>query len=130
MAVALNKHEVRFQYAEDMVFHNDFLPLHENGMIITAFDKDGKESYRQTYYSIGGGFIVDEAHFGVEEKQTIEVPFPYKNAKDIIKYCNDNGLSISNLMYQKDRKSTRLNSSHLLISYAVFCLKKKNVQKE
>ena len=102
LAVALNKHEVRFQYAEDMVFHNDFLPLHENGMIITAFDKEGKESYRQTYYSIGGGFIVDEAHFGVEEKQTIEVPFPYKNAKDIIKYCNNNGLSISKLMYQNE----------------------------
>src|SRR5438309_7830230 len=27
---------------------------------------------------------------------------------------------------QKDRKSTRLNSSHSSISYAVFCLKKKN----
>src|SRR5205807_9958900 len=27
--------------------------------------------------------------------------------------------------YRKDRKSTRLNSSHLVISYAVFCLKKK-----
>ena len=102
LPVALNKHEVRFQYAEDMVFHNDFLPLHENGMTITAFDKDEKESYRQTYYSIGGGFIVDETHFGIEEKQTIEVPFPYKNAKDIIKYCNDNGLSISNLMYQNE----------------------------
>ena len=44
LVVALNKHEVRFQYSEDMVFHNDFLPLHENGMIITAFDKEGKES--------------------------------------------------------------------------------------
>src|SRR5256885_5484653 len=27
----------------------------------------------------------------------------------------------------RDRKSTRLNSSHLVISYAVFCLKKKNI---
>src|SRR5256885_8811244 len=27
---------------------------------------------------------------------------------------------------KRDRKSTRLNSSHLVISYAVFCLKKKN----
>ena len=83
LAVALNKHEVRFQYAEDMVFHNDFLPLHENGMTITAFDKDEKESYRQTYYSIGGGFIVDEAHFGVEEKQTIEVPSLIKTPKTL-----------------------------------------------
>src|SRR5262245_63651585 len=30
---------------------------------------------------------------------------------------------------KKDRKSTRLNSSHLGISYAVFCLKKKNKNK-
>src|SRR5205807_10298324 len=29
----------------------------------------------------------------------------------------------------EDRKSTRLNSSHLVISYAVFCLKKKNTSK-
>src|SRR5947207_4591305 len=28
----------------------------------------------------------------------------------------------------KDRKSTRLNSSHTVISYAVFCLKKKNIR--
>src|SRR5256885_2461643 len=28
---------------------------------------------------------------------------------------------------QQDRKSTRLNSSHLVISYAVFCLKKKKI---
>src|SRR5699024_11950290 len=29
-----------------------------------------------------------------------------------------------------DRKSTRLNSSHVSISYAVFCLKKKNIQSD
>src|SRR5437660_6129514 len=31
---------------------------------------------------------------------------------------------------KKDRKSTRLNSSHVAISYAVFCLKKKNVNSD
>src|SRR5690606_40160118 len=31
----------------------------------------------------------------------------------------------ANASYMKDRKSTRLNSSHVKISYAVFCLKKK-----
>src|SRR3989454_1529513 len=30
------------------------------------------------------------------------------------------------IQWRRDRKSTRLNSSHLVISYAVFCLKKKN----
>lgn len=37
-------------------------------MTITALDADHNVLYRQTYYSIGGGFIVDEAHFGQEEK--------------------------------------------------------------
>src|SRR4051812_49873945 len=34
------------------------------------------------------------------------------------------------LSTKKDRKSTRLNSSHMSISYAVFCLKKKKNNKE
>jgi len=83
LPVALNKHEVRFQYVEDMVFYNDFLPLHENGMTITVFDKDEKESYRQTYYSIGGGFIVDEAHFGVEKNKPLKFPFLIKTPKTL-----------------------------------------------
>src|SRR5256885_6861319 len=37
-------------------------------------------------------------------------------------------LPVQNAAYKRDRKSTRLNSSHLVISYAVFCLKKKNIQ--
>src|SRR5207253_5925538 len=36
--------------------------------------------------------------------------------------------AIANGVYVGDRKSTRLNSSHVAISYAVFCLKKKNKQ--
>src|SRR5256885_6559356 len=39
-------------------------------------------------------------------------------------------LGFGNLVKRVDRKSTRLNSSHLVISYAVFCLKKKKQQKE
>src|ERR1022692_701535 len=34
------------------------------------------------------------------------------------------------MLFRSDRKSTRLNSSHLVISYAVFCLKKKKKQRQ
>src|SRR5260221_10086076 len=37
-----------------------------------------------------------------------------------------NGQNFRRVLFRSDRKSTRLNSSHLGISYAVFCLKKKN----
>src|SRR5688572_31778640 len=39
-------------------------------------------------------------------------------------------LDFDQLFGQRDRKSTRLNSSHSQISYAVFCLKKKKKKKE
>src|SRR5256885_3621756 len=39
----------------------------------------------------------------------------------------DGGLPFGLSSHARDRKSTRLNSSHLVISYAVFCLKKKTI---
>src|SRR5256885_9777107 len=43
--------------------------------------------------------------------------------RDPLREILDDGAA---LHVSEDRKSTRLNSSHLVISYAVFCLKKKN----
>src|SRR2546426_7652054 len=41
---------------------------------------------------------------------------------------NQTSVRALSIVFSRDRKSTRLNSSHLVISYAVFCLKKKNNQ--
>src|SRR5688500_12602457 len=41
-------------------------------------------------------------------------------------YCLGEAMRLGEVLQFLDRKSTRLNSSHLVISYAVFCLKKKN----
>ena len=59
LMLANGLHEVDFPRDGGMVFRSDNLPLHENGMQIHAFAGD-KEVYSKTYYSIGGGFIVDE----------------------------------------------------------------------
>ena len=75
-----------------------FLSLHENGMTITALDADRNMLYRQTYYSIGGGFIVDEAHFGQEEENPVTVPYSYQHAEDILKHCQESGLMLSTVM--------------------------------
>jgi L-serine dehydratase len=61
--LANGQQEVEFPVDQCMNFHADNLSLHENGMRITALAGD-KVLYSQTYYSIGGGFIVDEEHFG------------------------------------------------------------------
>ena len=59
LMLANGQHEVEFPVDQCMNFHADNLSLHENGMRITALAGD-KVVYSQTYYSIGGGFIVDE----------------------------------------------------------------------
>lgn len=68
-----------------MTFHDTFLPLHENGMTLTAYNNE-EILYKQTYYSIGGGFIVDEAHFNQQNARPVDVPYPYKNAEDILRF--------------------------------------------
>src|SRR5689334_24043114 len=42
--------------------------------------------------------------------------------------AHEQGILIGQCVIEADRKSTRLNSSHSSISYAVFCLKKKKTQ--
>lgn len=97
LPIAQERKQVQFCYADDMAFHDTFLPLHENGMTITAFS-DGLKLYEQTYYSIGGGFIVDEAHFGQEQKNEVVVPYPYEFAADILNICETNQFSMADMM--------------------------------
>src|SRR2546426_6140977 len=56
------------------------------------------------------------------------VPMTASVSGEMIGSCSfEAGGSHSPSMMNGDRKSTRLNSSHLVISYAVFCLKKKKM---
>ncbi len=101
LLLARGQHEVDFPQGEGMRFHNTNLPLHENGMQIHAYAGD-RLVHSNTYYSIGGGFIVDEAHFGAESSNDISVPYPYKSAEEILKHCHETGLSLSGLMMQNE----------------------------
>src|SRR5256885_4643524 len=60
-----------------------------------------------------GADLCDGVYFGAQYWHTVDTPLN----RDLVQRCNDK--------FKADRKSTRLNSSHLVISYAVFCLKKK-----
>ncbi|QIM66064.1 L-serine ammonia-lyase [Mannheimia granulomatis] len=92
---------ITFDFFEDMPFHRDFLPLHENGVKFSAFEGQNL-LFENTYYSIGGGFIVDEANFGKVQESTITVPFPYKNAADLLTHCSENGLPLSSVVWKNE----------------------------
>ena len=92
---------IPFHYDTDMVFFMDTsLPFHPNAMTLAAELNDG-ETFAQTYYSIGGGFVVkegDETH----EKQTIKLPYPIDNADGLYQHCMSNMSSISQIVWENE----------------------------
>lgn len=87
--ISLNgEKDIPFDEKKDLVFYrNKNLPLHPNGMSFTALDQSKTELLKKTYYSVGGGFIVEE---GVQKDSSLsadytQVPYPFKMAEDLLK---------------------------------------------
>ncbi|MDP2500077.1 L-serine ammonia-lyase [Vibrio splendidus] len=96
-------HEIHFDVESDLLFHKTNLPLHENGMIISAFDASGSLLDMETYYSIGGGFIAtaDELQNGKQEAET-QVEFPFTSADQLLELSEQQGLSLGGLILRNE----------------------------
>ncbi|EER2114868.1 L-serine ammonia-lyase [Escherichia coli] len=101
LPVASGAHIVDFPVAKNIIFHPEMLPRHENGMRITAW-KGQEALLSKTYYSVGGGFIVEEEHFGLSHDVETSVPYDFHSAGELLKMCDYNGLSISGLMMHNE----------------------------
>ena len=76
------------------------LPFHPNGMIFRAFDAAGIQLRSREYYSVGGGFVVDEQAAGADrivEDQSV-LAYPFTTSRQLLAHCAEHGLSISQLM--------------------------------
>lgn len=98
------KKMVTFTESQDMIFKfNDLLPCHTNGMKFYTYDKDGNTILEGTYYSIGGGFVAteDELNEGnpMDHK---EVPYPFKDARQMLDMGIKHGLSIDQMVYKNE----------------------------
>jgi L-serine dehydratase len=96
-------HEIHFDVESDLLFHKTNLPLHENGMTISAFDASGSLLDMETYYSIGGGFIAtaDELQNGKQEAET-QVEFPFSSANQLLELSEQQGLSLGGLILRNE----------------------------
>ncbi len=97
----LGVHEVSFSEREDVVLNRKkTLPAHPNGMRMTAYDERGNVLVERTFYSVGGGFVVDEDGIGakrVVQDDTVQ-PYPYRSAAELLEHTRRTGLSISDLV--------------------------------
>lgn len=99
-----NEIEITFNPKEDIIFYKDFLPFHANGITFRAFE-NSKIITEDTYYSIGGGFVVREelknAKVNVELQKTF--PYPAQKAKDLEQFCKTTDLKISEIVLENER---------------------------
>jgi L-serine dehydratase len=97
-----------FDEADDLFSHRDamFPPgahtQHPNGLRLTANDMTGAVLDQRTYFSIGGGFIVEDGADGSRERPPTPVPFPFHTAAELLDISKANELSISQLMLENE----------------------------
>ncbi|EOF6203221.1 L-serine ammonia-lyase [Salmonella enterica] len=101
LSVAGGAHVVDFPVADSIFFHAETLARHENGMRITAWNGQTPLLHK-TYYSIGGGFIVEEERFGQSHDVKKSVPYDFHSASELLTLCERQGLSVSGLMMQNE----------------------------
>jgi len=97
---------IRFAVDGDVVLHrNKRLDFHSNGMVFYAFDVGETLVSARTYYSVGGGFVVDEDAAGskVLVEDTTPVEYPFSTAEELLAHTTHSGLSISSVMLANER---------------------------
>ena len=98
---------LHFDPLKDLQF--DFgpaLPGHANGMILKATDAQGDVILQETYYSIGGGFVLTAGELaeagGTKSRARADVPFPFETAAEMLQMAHASGLSIAQMKRQNE----------------------------
>jgi L-serine dehydratase len=131
----LNIHLIPFITNENIIFNTkDLLPLHTNGMRFTAYNTNNNILHSAIYYSIGGGFILNENEVDHGALNTPDsVPYLFKSAKTLLNLCEQNQLSISELMLQNEasfRPISEIKQRLLHIANTMFTCIEKGCQTE
>ena len=95
------KHEINFDPKEDIEFlYSEQLPFHPNALSFLVSLKN-EERFAETYYSVGGGFVVKEGASN-EDRSEIILPFPINTAEDLLHWCIRTGMSVSEIVMENE----------------------------
>ena len=99
-----NSFTINFNPVTDIIFNKEFLPFHSNAIKFTGFNNTTEVS-TDTYYSIGGGFVVREELIHAKENIEIFKTFPYsiQKATELEFYCKQEQLKISEIVLENER---------------------------
>jgi L-serine dehydratase len=103
--------EIEFDYERDFEFSGTTLPFHSNALKLAARDQAGKILLEKTYYSVGGGFVVEQSEVtddagnlaGPPGGVPLAVPFDFGTGGELIELCERHRLRISELMLRNEQ---------------------------
>ncbi|QSP93921.1 L-serine ammonia-lyase [Marinobacter salinisoli] len=101
----LGRHSLAFDWHHDLCFEEAALPYHPNGLRFHALDKNNQTLLSNTFYSIGGGFVIEE-HEATKDARLVpqsSVPFPFNHCAELLALCNKKGLRISQLVLENEK---------------------------
>ncbi|WP_323787669.1 L-serine ammonia-lyase [Psychroserpens sp.] len=99
-----NEKSIDFDIKTDIIFNRKFLPFHSNALTFSAHINGRRQ--RSTYYSIGGGFVVQEERKISKANKIIfycTFPYPVSTGTELLKFCNDLKLPISGVVLENEK---------------------------
>ncbi|MFH8573714.1 L-serine ammonia-lyase [Streptomyces sp. NPDC017993] len=101
----LGKHTIAFQCDDDVILHRSKrLDFHSNAMTFEATAHDGHRVAWRTYYSIGGGFVLDDSEAGSPQivPDSTPVRYPFTTGAELLAHTRATGLPISSIMMENE----------------------------
>lgn len=99
------RHAIAFDEREDLLFlRRETLAFHPNGMRLAALDAGGQPLLERTYYSVGGGFVVNHDDAGQPQlgPDMRQLPHPFRTGEELLQQCRASGLGIAQLMWRNE----------------------------
>lgn len=97
-----DQHQIGFNPGQHIIFHYaERLPAHANGMTLIAFSEQGTALLEETYYSVGGGFVVKEGE--AIEADEVQLPHPITSARQLSQYCANNEVGIWQVVLENEK---------------------------
>lgn len=102
----LGTHKIAFVETEHLILHRrKSLPYHPNGMCFSASNADNEALYSKVYYSVGGGFVVNNEAAEADrlKEDDTQLPYPFKSGTELLALCQANNISISQIMLENEK---------------------------
>ena len=102
----MESNSIPFGEKEDLILHRrKTLPFHPNGMTFRAYNAAGDLLREATFYSVGGGFIIDETAAGNDRiiEDDTSLPYPFTTAVDLLIHTANHNMSISDIMLENEK---------------------------